>query len=249
MKIAVERFTLIELLIVIAIIAILAALLLPALNKARDTAKFTVCSSNLKQCATTLFCYSSDDSAGYFPPDSMTQYSGNWPSGNIASYSLSYLDSYVPGGKCFYCPAATDYESAHLIKWPTLINYCYVGFCNNTNLWYKPFPLAGYEDRNNTHWVGSMYRTSISTIPTWDNRNLSPSQATLMGDRMRGGIGTNSPAVCYLLNANHLRKSCAHNEYGYAYYVIGRNRLLGDGHVEYLRGWEEKIMSGNWISW
>ncbi|MBO5722449.1 MAG: DUF1559 domain-containing protein [Lentisphaeria bacterium] len=61
------RFTLIELLVVIAIIAILAAMLLPALSAAREAARGSKCTSNLRQLGVYCAMYS-HDWEDYFPP-------------------------------------------------------------------------------------------------------------------------------------------------------------------------------------
>ena len=65
-KVKQSCFTLIELLVVIAIIAILAAILLPALQQARQRAKGTACVNNLKQITTGFVMYC-DNYDGWVP--------------------------------------------------------------------------------------------------------------------------------------------------------------------------------------
>lgn len=63
----VNPFTLIEVLVVIAVIAILASLLLPALNQARERAKSISCMNSLKQIGMNCFNYSNDNVDNIIP--------------------------------------------------------------------------------------------------------------------------------------------------------------------------------------
>ena len=66
-QVGILRFTLVELLVVIAVIAILAGMLLPALNAAREKGRTAACMSNLKQYTLAFQGYTLDFK-DYFPP-------------------------------------------------------------------------------------------------------------------------------------------------------------------------------------
>lgn len=105
-------FTLIEILVVIAIIAILASLLAPVLGKARDRARAMSCVSMNRQCAAALTQHADDHEAFLSPVGHAT----GWDGVNYTEwwYAERWLGRYLGGGKDVTrkqvkCPSVSDY--------------------------------------------------------------------------------------------------------------------------------------------
>ena len=101
-----NTFTLIELLVVIAIIAILAAILLPALQSARERGRSASCSNQVKQIGMSLQSYS-DSHDGWGPVPNASGFT-RWP-------ALSYLSGDLTELKNFICPSAGAYAYADYV--------------------------------------------------------------------------------------------------------------------------------------
>jgi len=112
---AVEGFTLVEMLVVIAVIAILAALLFPAISAAKHKAQRTTCLNNLRQINLGVRMYSDDSNDASASPGSAAAAT------NVLTLYSGYKDlmkSYVgmnakssPQEKLFACPADAFYPN------------------------------------------------------------------------------------------------------------------------------------------
>ena len=136
-----KGFTLIELLVVIAIIALLAAILFPVFGQAREKARQTKCTSNLKNLCAAMLMYAQDYD-DYFVPNTTGKDKNNdtirWPvilsnyTGNKCDTVREFRDK-AKADSVFFCPSQTiDDASSSLEDWVSygLNGYLSVGSIN-----------------------------------------------------------------------------------------------------------------------
>jgi prepilin-type N-terminal cleavage/methylation domain-containing protein/prepilin-type processing-associated H-X9-DG protein len=233
-------FTLVELLVVIAVIALLAALLLPVLALAKDRARDAACISNLRQWSILWKIYTGDNNDSFMSGQSPI-YTGR------PAWVLTFPDVYQQHPNLLLCPKATDRRGPGDSEVHTSLD--------DTNAVTWGGPTTGYifgrlHDPVNParHLIASyganswIYNPSTNNLQgrpatyNWRRDDISqPSSVPLFLDSMWRGGGpyeTNAPTD---FNGEWLGPGAEMSYFTMARHAKGVNILFFDSSVRYSR--------------
>jgi prepilin-type N-terminal cleavage/methylation domain-containing protein len=239
-------FTLVELLVVIGIIAMLIAILLPALSQAKKHALQVKCLNNLKQLGNSVLIYANNN-RGYFPVRSSTSYPQ--PEYYYASGFSDNRDMWKG-----YMPGWTTYKNGTATY--TAAPYCWCPFTDGTGVEFgQTFPIPGtvsyiigyiyfpsWDDKGNPEV--NTYGWNSPTKSTWPYKKWSGGsyylgprklgdRGPLWGDNMAKETSSTytatSPNFAY---ANHVQNGGPHSQPLTAK-VLGTNVVMTDGSARF----------------
>jgi prepilin-type N-terminal cleavage/methylation domain-containing protein/prepilin-type processing-associated H-X9-DG protein len=214
-------FTLVELLVVIAVVAVLAAMLLPVLSRARESARRAACQSNLRQIGTAFRLYASDYDGLYPCNGDRNLWMGrNWrvviqsypPGGRMQSLPPGYPQPVqVQHSDVLLCPSD---ERAVQVWERTSYAYSATFFHTPEQTNSLASVLQGSSCANWQAIVGALQ--SLPTVPQSEAVVAFPAQKALSAE--------------WLSNHDKFASDC-----GFWSWDGSANYLFADGHVKFLR--------------